>query len=32
LDAHLGEGFLHFFQLERFDDRFDFFHGTGGLV
>src|SRR5215813_13788668 len=28
LDAHLMEGVLHFVELERLDDRFDFLHGA----
>jgi hypothetical protein len=32
LNSHFGKGFFHFFEFERLDDRFDFFHGSGGLV
>src|SRR5690606_37323775 len=28
-DSQLGEGFLHFLQLEGFNNRFDFFHEKG---
>jgi hypothetical protein len=28
LDTHGAEGILHFFQLERFDDGFNFLHGN----
>jgi hypothetical protein len=28
LNTHFCKGFLHFLQLERFDDRFDFLHGA----